>query len=158
MIDWAGEIEPDVAVAPTFNVTAGNAGGGIWNVCAPTLEPSAAGTVARPRLSALTVVSAGAPPVGARKRTAVPATGRLSAARTATVSGTVSVCPTIALWPPPAINTSWVGTGWNVTCTESAMPPGVRARTRTELRVAGACSTPKPFTRASAESLVLQLT
>src|SRR5258705_13036012 len=77
MSDWAGEIVPDVAVAPTFNVTAGNAGGLIWNVWAPTLEPSAASTLARPKMSALTVVWGGAPPVGDRNRTPLPPPGRL---------------------------------------------------------------------------------
>src|SRR5690242_13043741 len=89
MMESAGEIAPEVALAPTFNAaTVGNAGSVTWNVWAPGAEPSTAGTLACPRLSAVTVVSVGAPPVGPRKRTTAPATGKLSAARTSTWSGT----------------------------------------------------------------------
>src|SRR5262245_507949 len=102
MSDSAGEIAPDVAVAPNASAgTAGNAGTVAWNVCGPTPEPSVAATLAWPRLSVKMVVSAGVPPAGARNRTPTPATGRLSAARTSTVNGSGSVCPTLPLCPLP---------------------------------------------------------
>jgi len=51
---------------------------------------------------------------------------------------------------------SCVGTGTNVAVVESdAVPPGVRAMTRSDVREAGARSTPLPFTRATLVSLVV---
>ena len=98
MTDCVGEIAPDVALALTFNAgTLGNAGNVIWNDWAPSAEPSTPETLACPRLSAVTVVSAGAPPVGPRKRTTAPATGKLSAARTSTWSGMMSGWPMMPL-------------------------------------------------------------
>src|SRR5262249_6776485 len=131
MTESAGEIAPDVAVAPNASVpTAGNAGMFTWKVCAPAPEPSTALTLAWPRLSVTTVVSAGEPPAGARNRTPTPATGKLSAARTSTVSGSGSACPTAPPCPLPETATSCVGSGWNVARTESVTPLGVRATTQ----------------------------
>src|SRR5262249_51758986 len=159
MTESAGEIAPDVAVAPNASVpTAGNAGMFTWKVCAPAPEPSTALTLAWPRLSVTTVVSAGEPPAGARNRTPTPATGKLSAARTPPVSGSGSACPTAPPCPLPETATSCVGSGWNVARTESVTPLGVRARTQMSVREAppGAFNVPVPLTFASAVSLVVQ--
>src|SRR5258706_11973489 len=89
MSESTGEIAPDVAFALTFNAgTLGKPGNVTWNVWAPNAEPSTAGTPACPRLSAVTVGSAGAPPAGPPKPTTPPPTRELSAARTSTWSGT----------------------------------------------------------------------
>ncbi len=158
IVEVAAEIIPTAVALNVMGVTVGNAGTLAWKLWAPGVVPSTPVTLARPSAPAVTVVSAGAPPESERNRTPTPPTGRLSDARTSTSSGVLSGCPGAASCPPPAMLRSWVGSGTNVTVTESPTPAGVRARTRTVERVPGARSTPKPLMCATAVSLVLQAT
>ncbi len=142
IVDVAAEIVPTAVAGKLTAAMAGNAGTVAWKLWAPGTAPSTPATLARPFASAATVVSAGAPPESERNRTPTPPTGRLSAARTSTSSWIPSGWPVLASWPPPAMLTSCVGSGTNVAVTESLTPLGVRARTRSDVRVAGARNTP----------------
>ena len=99
--------------------------------------------LARPSESVTPAVNSTDPPaVTAANVTGTPRTGRLSAARTSTTKGVISVWLAVSLCRSPEILSNWVGTGMNVTRVESAFPLGVQACTITLLRLFGAMRRP----------------